>query len=258
MRRLILEEPCSRAAVWSRNLAVFALLVAIFGVLLARQGLDPGTALAIEGSALALSSLAVFFAFVALIVVWRTGYRGLGLALGGLVLSGLLFAYPTYVAVQAHGVPAVADVTTNPDDPPPFAQTLAAREARRGAILPAAPSPEQKALQAKLYPDLQTLNLDADPMDVYALVRKLLKRRRWTVIEANEPINFATGHIDVVLKTALMGFPADLTIRIRGISNKTQVDLRSLTRLGWQEQPGSNAARLQELATEIEDQTPES
>lgn len=258
MRRLILEDPFSRAAIWSRNLAFFALVVALLGVALARQGLDPRASLAIEGSALAISALAVLSAFVAMVVIWRKGYRGLGLALGGLVLSGLLYAYPAYVAVQARGVPSLVDVSTSPDDPPAFATSAKAIAARRGIIPPAGPSRSDRTTQATLYPDLQTVTLDADADEAMKIVQKILKRRKWMTIETTEPKNFATGHIDAVVKTALMGFPADVTIRFKGLGGKTQVDIRSVARAGWQERAGSNAERVQDLASEIEDQNPES
>ena len=62
-----------------------------------------------------------------------------------------------------------------------------------------------------------------------------------------------TGHIDVVVKPALMGFPADLTIRLRGLGSRTRIDIRCVSRTPWQEQPGANAARVEALAGEIED-----
>ena len=204
MRRLILEDPLSRAAIWSRNLAVFALVVALLGVGLARQGLDPKTSLAIEGSALAISALGVLCALVAMIVIWHKGYRGLGLALGGLALSGLLYVYPAYVVVQARGVPSLVDVSTSPDDPPAFATSAKATAARHGVVLPVGPNPVDKASQATLYPDLQTVTLDVDPEEAQKIVQKIIKRRKWVVIDSVDPVNFATGHIDAVVKTALM------------------------------------------------------
>ena len=253
MRRLILEDPLARSAVWSRNLAVFALLVAVFGVVLSRKGLDAKAALAIEGGALALAGLAILFAFIAMAVIWRTGFRGTGFALGGMVLSLVLFAYPAYLAVEARTAPAVLDVSTNTDDPPSFLGTPTALAARHGRT----PSPVMNradiARQNRLYPDLQTLDLEADAADVDETVHALIKRRHWQIVDETAPVDFATGHIDVVVKPALMGFPVDLTIRIRGLGNRTKVDIRSVARSQWQEQPGANAARVQALAADIED-----
>ena len=251
MRRLILEDPLARSALWSRNVALFALFVAIIGILLSHRGLDARASLSIEGGALALAGLSVLFALVALAVIWRTGYRGVGLALEGLVLAGLLFLYPAYLA-QTHREPTVVDITTDVADPPRFLETIPAVLARNGYIPPTRPSPADLALQDKLYPDLQTLDLDAATSDVEATLHKLIKRRKWRIVDEAKPENFATGHIDLVVKPGLMGFPSDITIRIRGIGARTQVDIRSASRSPWQEQPGANAARVQALSDDLE------
>lgn len=250
MRRLILEDPFSRSAIWSRNLAVFALLVAIIGIALARRGLDPTAALAIVGGAMAIAGLSILFAFVAMIVIWNKGYRGIGIAVGGLVLSGLLLAYPAYLAVQARTVPPAADLSTNLDDPPQFMTTDKAREARHGHV-PGPMTAAAKALETKAYPDLDTLTIDDDVDAVFAKVRKIVHRRHWQIVDEIDPSDTAPGRIDVIAKTLVMGFPADLVIRIAQSGDQTLVDVRSVARAGWQE-PGSNAARIQSLIDEID------
>ncbi len=252
MRRPILQDPLARSAVWSRNIAVFALAVAAIGIALSRKGLDAKPALAIEGGALALAALAVVFSLVAMAVIWVTGFRGIGLALAGLVLSLGLFGYPAYLAVDARTAPMLADVSTSLDDPPQFLATAAALAARRGITPAKAMGKADVALQKRLYPDLATLDLDADVGDVAALVHKLIRRRGWTIADEAPALNYATGHIDVVIKPALMGFPADLTIRLRALGERTQLDIRSVSRTPYQEKPGANAARVQALAADIE------
>jgi hypothetical protein len=252
MRRLVLEDPFARSAIWSRNLAVFAIAVAGIGVLLSRKGLDPQASLAIIGGALALAGLAVLSALVAMAVIWQTGFRGIGLALGGLMLAALLFAYPAYLAVQARTMPTLPDVSTDLDDPPTFLTTPTATAARGGAA-PPRQSAANRALQEKLYPDLQTLDLEADVSDVEDAIHTIIKRHHWTIVDEVEPVNFATGHIDVVAASTIMAFPVDITFRIRALGARTQVDVRSVSRAGWQEQPGSNAQRVDDLVSAIDD-----
>ena len=63
MRRLIIEEPLSQAAVWSRRTAVFALATAAVSIAIARfGGVDPSGALAVFGAALVLAFLAALLA----------------------------------------------------------------------------------------------------------------------------------------------------------------------------------------------------
>ena len=204
---------------------------------------------------MAIAGLAILFALVAMVVIWRNGYRGVGLALGGLALSGLLMVYPAYLAVQARTAPVLIDVSTDPADPPAFMVSDKALEARHG-VTPGPPSAADRAAQARLYPDLQSLSLDAEALDVDRTLHKIIKRHKWTIVDEVQPIRFATGHIDIVLKSAVMGFPVDLTVRIRGLGNRTQVDVRSVARAGWQERPGADAALVQTLVDEI-DQTGE-
>ena len=253
MRRIITEDPLARSAMWSRNTALFSLAVAVIGIALSRKGLDAKAALAIEGGALALAGLAILFALVAMAVIWHTGFRGVDLALAGLVLALVLFAYPAYVTVEARTVPSLADVSTNTDDPPAFLTTPVALAARHGATPGRTMAKSDVGSQKRLYPDLQTLTVEAEVGDAEEAVQKLIKRRRWQIVDEVAPKNFATGHIDIVLKPALMGFPADLTIRLRGLGNRTEIDVRSVTRSPWQEQPGANAARVEALIADIED-----
>ncbi len=83
-------------------------------------------------------------------------------------------------------------------------------------------------------------------------MHKLIKRRKWKVVAEQKAENFATGHIDMVVSPGLMGFPADVTVRIRGIGARTRVDIRSTSRSPWQEQPGANAERVQALSDDLE------
>lgn len=257
MRRLILEDPLARSALWSRNLALFALFVAMIGIALSHKGLDAQASLSIEGGALALAGLAALFAIFGLGVVWHSGYRGIGLAMQGLALAALLFAYPAYLA-HTHRAPTLVDAATSLDDPPHYMETVPAVLARHGYIPPTGQTSADAKLQATLYPDLQTLDLDADASDVEAALHKLIKRRKWTIVDEATARNFATGHIDLVVKPGLMGFPADVTVRIRGIGARTRVDIRSTSRSAWQEQPGANADRVQALSDDLENAIGES
>ena len=250
MRRLILEDPFSRAAIWSRNLAVFALLVAIIGIVLARRGLDPTAALAIEAGAVAIAGLSILSALVAMAVIWHKGYRGIGLAVAGVALSGLLLCYPAYLAVQARTVPPVADLSTDVDDPPAFMTTDKARAARHGHP-PGPMSAAAKEAETRLYPDFDTLTIDDDVDAVFAKVRKIVRRHHWQVVDEIDPGDTAPGSIDLVAKTFVMGFPADVVVRVKQSGDQTLVDVRSIARGGWQE-PGSNAARVQSLIDEID------
>ena len=114
MRRLILEEPYSRAAIWSRRLAVFALAVAGMAAALSRAGaVEPAGALAVLGASLVLACLAGLLSATAAVVIWRTGRRGAGIAFVGLLLALALVAYPAYLSWRAISLPTINDVSTD-------------------------------------------------------------------------------------------------------------------------------------------------
>lgn len=280
MRRIILEEPLSRAAVWSSGAAVFSITVALFGIVLARKGLDPTAAVAIEGGAVVLACCAIVFALVAMAVIWRTGYRGTSRVLSGLFGAALTLAYPAYLAHKARTVEGAGDVSTDLADPPAFSHSAQALAGRNGQVIENPPAAALDA-QRRLYPDLQSLVLDEEPGEAYKQILKILTARRWTVLEAVPPtaappppvppdrsrrpgrpalraVSVAAqaprpGHIDAVAYSFLMGFPADVAIRIKAVNNQTQVDIRSVSRTKWHD-PGADAQRVEALSSDIEDE----
>ena len=152
MRSLTFEEPLSRAAVWSRRLAVFALLVAAVAVLMARiRGGDPQAALTVFAAALIVAGLALLLSAAAASTIWRDGLRGAGQALLGFALAAALVAYPAYLGALAFVLPKISDVTTDLASPPPFLASAKASAAGAGAEPPPA-SEAARAAQRGAYP----------------------------------------------------------------------------------------------------------
>ncbi len=77
MRRLVVERPPSRAALWSRRLGLFALAVMVIAVALSWLGrIDPAAALAVLGLGLLLAAIGAVLAFVAFVGIWNEGRPG--------------------------------------------------------------------------------------------------------------------------------------------------------------------------------------
>jgi hypothetical protein len=252
MRRIVLEEPLSRAAVWSRGCAVFAMTVAVVGIVMARKGLDPTAAVAVEGGAMAMALLAILFALAAVVVIWRTGYRGTGRVVVGLVLAMLVLAYPAYLAAEARGASRLGDVSTDLVDPPSF--SLAPRAlAERGGKTPPPPAPADQEALRRLYPDLQSIVLDREALDTQKVIAKLVAARRWRIVDETLPSGqFGIGHIDAIALSTVMGFPADVTIRVKPLGGQTKIDIRSVSRTPWHT-PTSDVTRVESLAADIDD-----
>ena len=127
------DEPVSRLAAWSGRLALFALAVAALSIVIVRSGLlEIVPALATFAAALIFAALAVLLSFLGFVAIWRQGLSGLGSAMLGLILGLLLLAYPGYLGYRASKLPAISDITTDPDNPPRF--DVLARLRPRGSI----------------------------------------------------------------------------------------------------------------------------
>jgi uncharacterized protein (DUF1499 family) len=253
MRHVIIEEPYSDAALWSRRLALFALAVGGIAIGLARAGLEPVAVFAVIGSAIVFACLAVLCASAAFVSIWQTGRKGFGIGFVGLLLGMVALAYPAYLTAQAIYLPAVTDISTDPDDPPAFSQSHKALAARRGFVPPSV-SADTRALQANLYPDIQPLILDVEADEAYRIVQRAIVAARWTIVEETPPSRRSgLRHIDAISMGPVLGFPDDVTIRIRPLAGQTRVDIRSASRFGRHDF-GANARRVRAFLDEANNQ----
>lgn len=251
MRRLIIEEPVSRAAAWAPRVAWFALAVTLIAVGLIRfqfVELLPGVVALAAGLFLALEAAGL--SLLAFVRIWREGRRGIGRAVWGLVLALVILGYPGWFALRALTRPPLTDVSTDVEDPPAFSRSRAALEARGGRIPPDV-APEQRRLQRQAYPQIASLTLDLPPDQVYELVRRAAANRKWEVIESARPGGrVGLGRLDAVDRTFLLRLPDDVTVRIRPRADGARIDVRSASRLG-QHDLGQNAQRIQRYLEEV-------
>lgn len=252
MRRLIIEDPVSGAAIWSRRLGLFALATTGVSIGLARfGGVAPASALAVFGASLVLALLALLLAGSAAVVIWRTGRRGTGAAALGAVMALGLVAYPAYFTYLTFRLPPINDVSTDLEHPPTFMISSKAREARAGFTAPPA-SPATAAAQKLAYPDLQPVLADLEPQQAYDMSLRIAKDLGWRFVDGTPPNLRGDGHIDCIARSLIFGFPDDITIRIAPLVNQTRIDLRSVSRVGRHDF-GANARRLRKFIAEAQD-----
>ena len=254
MRRLILEEPISRAAVWSRRTAIFALATAGVAIGLSRFAhVAAASALAVFGAALVLALLAVLLAGAAAVVIWRTGQRGANQAALGLVMSLAILADPAYLTIVALRLPAINDVTTDLETPPSFMISAKAREARAGHS-PAPRTPEAATLQKTAYPEVQPILVDLEPAQAYRLALRVVGDLGWRVVDANPPNLRVDGdaQVEAISRSLLFGFADDIAIRIHPLVNQTRIDIRSVSRVG-QHDFGANARHIDRFIAAVQD-----
>lgn len=254
MRRHLPPEPWSKVALWSRSLAIFAATVAILSILLGRlHVIDPPSALASLGAAMALALIALLLFCAACQVIWRTGQRGAGVAVVAFLIAALTLGYPAYLAFEAVRLPVLADISTDIANPPYFSFSKAAYDARNGFQPPRVP-PRIRETQRSGYPGVEPIVVDLDADEAYALVLKTAKARGWKTIDKHPPGGRAgEGHIDFIDTTLVMGFDDDITVRLKPLPGQTRIDLRSASRYGRHDF-GANAKRITAFAEELQSQ----
>jgi len=248
MRRLIVEEPLSRAAVWSGRTGAFAMATAIVSIGIGRfGGGDPAGALVVFGASLTLAVLAILLAASAVVVIWRTGRRGVASAATGFALACALLAYPAYLTLEALSLPVLNDVTTDFETPPTFMISAKAREARGGRT-PPPPNPATELAQKAAYPEIQPLMVDLEAVQAYQMSLRIAKDLGWRIVDATPPNLRGDGvaHIDATDRSLIFAFVDDIAIRIRPLANQTRIDVRSVSRIGRHDF-GANARRIRKF-----------
>jgi len=250
--RRIAAEPASRLAIWARRFAGFSLPVVALAIVIERAGvLEIVPGLATFAAALAMALIAILLALLSLIGIWRHGIEGLGAALTALAIGIALLAYPSYLAVKAYRLPMIADITTDPLDPPRF-ETIG-RLRTRLANPVAYAGLYAAELQKSAYPDIVPLDLEASAQNAYDTAMAVIAKRRWQVINTRPPQpGRREAYIEAVARTPIMGFRDDIVVRIRPVGQGARVDIRSASRYGRHDF-GVNAARIRTLINDIDE-----
>jgi hypothetical protein len=253
LRRLIAPEPVSRAAAWSRRLAVFALLVSGVSILLAHgPRANPRAGLTVFSAALVVAGVALALAVAAASIIWRKGLRGAGQAFLGFLLAAGLIAYPAWLAALAFALPRTNDVSTDLVAPPSFLHTARTGAAGVGAD-PPAPGEEARAAQESAYPDLQTIKVQMDVLDAYRLALSVAADLGWRILDLQPPgPGGGTAAIEALDRSLFFGFPTDIVIRVRPGATSTAIDLRLVSRDGERDF-GANAERIRAFASAIKE-----
>jgi uncharacterized protein (DUF1499 family) len=245
------DEPKSRLAVWSGRFGLFALVVAALSVIILRSALlEIEPSLATFAAALVFAALAILMAFASFIVIWRQGLAGLRSAVLGLFLGLMLLAYPSYLGYRATKLPAISDITTDPENPPRFDALARLRPRERNNY----PGAKTAALQRAAYGDIAPLQLSVPPKTIYDVTLALITKRKWRVVDPRPPTpGRRDAVIEAVAQTLIMGFRDDVVVRISPLGQGgSRVDVRSASRYGLHDF-GANASRVRALLEDIDD-----
>lgn len=182
-------------------------------------------------------------ASLSLVAGFKTGQWPI--AVVGIVVGLAVVSVPSALVLSARGAPPIHDITTDPDDPPPFVAILPLRAS--------APNPpeyggaEVTEQQRRAYPDIQPLLLQADPRQAFDRASAVVRDLGWEVVAMDRE----SGRIEAVDTTFWFGFKDDVVLRVRGTPTGTRIDIRSKSRVGRGD-IGTNARRVRELLRRLQ------
>jgi len=244
-------QPPSFLARWTSRLAMFCVLLLVSALFLHRVfALSTPVAMNITAAAFGGAMLTLLMAAISGLDIWMTGRQGTARVVTGIALALALLTVPAAVWVLSRDWPAVTDITTDTERPPPFAETLKQRpegsnpaEYRREAF---------ETLQKAAYPDIKPLTVPRSEEETFELVLQALHKMKLVPVSEIAPADSIDGFgtIELTDRTLILGFKDDVAIRIAGDENQARVDVRSASRYG-QNDFGRNAERIRTIFREI-------
>jgi hypothetical protein len=246
----IIAEPLAR---WTWRVGLFALTLGLAAFVLHRVGsMTTPVALNVALVVLTLSALALALGLWAIGSIWVRGRAGFAITMVGMIaaLMPLLLALTALPPLLA--LPAIADITTDPANPPAFAQL--ARQRGSGANATTYGGSRVAALQQRAYPDLRPLPVTRGLDETFDLALVTVRGRRglgWRVASQEPPTANRPGFIEATERTLVAGFTDDVVIRVAGRDGAVLVDVRSASRYGRHDL-GANAARVRRFLREFQ------
>jgi len=134
-------------------------------------------------------------------------------------------------------VPPIHDISTDLIDPPEFVAAQAERTAEENSLDHG--GPELAKMQSTNYPNIRPLRVQASTEQTFTRAQAVVKDFGWRVIR----VDAEAGVIEAVEETAVFGFKDDLIIRVLPTEEGSQVDVRSVSRVGVSDL-GANAKRI--------------
>jgi hypothetical protein len=188
--------------------------------------------------AIVIGVLAVIVSLVGAFLARRvSGSPGFGFALAGVLLGLVVAGYPAAHVIKARRVPPIHDISTDTTNPPPFVALAQERRAAPNGLDYA--GGEIASMQKQAYPDVTTFKSTLAPADLFARAAKLVAEDGWQVVDAVPQ----DGRIEATATTRMFGFKDDIVLRVRPADKGSELDMRSMSRIGRSD-VGTNAARI--------------
>lgn len=230
---------------WGARLAIASPIIAISGLVLFRTGVMT------FGGPLLIVAVATIIALVALLMSVLALVGGLGgdgaqtnRALLGLIVSLVVIFAPLNGLRKTMTVPPIHDISTDLANPPVFSQVPSLRADGDNSL---ALDSKVMDMQKAHYTNLRPVTLEVGMAEAFAQAVLTAEDMGWEIVHSDA----ASGQIEAVVTTLLFGFKDDVAIRMTAVDGGTQIDLRSVSRVG-QSDLGANAARIQAFLDAIQ------
>jgi uncharacterized protein (DUF1499 family) len=161
---------------------------------------------------------------IVLFVVPRYRQGGVFVLLLGFLVGAMVAAVPLGLQKRARAAPPINDITTELDKASP--------------------------LQAKAYPRIQPLEVEAPPAQAFAAALAMAREMGWEVVAEDAK----AGTLAAVATTFWFGFKDDVEVRVTPRGKGSRIDVRSKSRVGRGD-AGANASRVRSYLERLRQKT---
>jgi uncharacterized protein (DUF1499 family) len=243
---MLKEFAMSRFAIFSSTLGFWLSLAGVVGIILSPLGFRLGLwdfafALRKVLAGATLSSIAGFIlCLLAIVVAKMSGVRFDGSrAWIGLLIGGLFAGYVLLQLKTVKSLPMIHDITTDTANPPTFVALADARKAApNGMEYKGAEIANQ---QKQAYPDIAPFISALPPAQLFAKAESAARAAGWEIVADAQ-----AGRLEATATTLIYAFKDDMVIRIVAKDSGSQLDMRSMSRVGLSD-VGANAKRIREF-----------
>ena len=178
-----------------------------------------------------------------------------------LFITGLAFGRIAGTGSQAASLPPIHDVQTDWSDPIQFSDKVmelrgpTSNPVENDPVIPEAANGRWPGIggksvageQAKAYPEIKSKIINVPKDVVYSAAYSTLSEMGMEIITEDE----AGGVIEATYTSQWFGFKDDVAVRISEQGEGSQIDVRSVSRVGLSDL-GANAARIRDILAGIE------
>ncbi len=243
--------PPNSWALWTGRVALFSATLILVALILHRLfSLATPVMMNLVALGFAGAVLSLLLGCVAAFMIWRRGGNGAARIVVGSMLALAVLAWPASAVPTMMALPKINDVTTHPEQPPPFEAVTRARPP--GANSTQYPGENFATVQKVAYPDLKPLVIRRSASETFDVAAQAIRRLEMTIVREDPPgkSEQAPGYIEAVDRTIFLGFQDDVVVRVYGTQRAARIDVRSASRYG-EHDFGRNAERVRRVLKEI-------